>query len=130
MLLRRRIKGDSQQKRWDVENTLFLYLTIEKNGEVHTQKSEDIEEKIANAILIKPNQTGTLSDTLDTILLAQKHNYKTIISHRSGETTDTFISDLSVAVNAGQIKTGSVSRGERIEKYNQLIRIDEELTRE
>lgn len=89
-----------------------------------------IEEKMANAILIKPNQTGTLSETLDTILLAQKHNYKTIISHRSGETTDTFISDLSVAVNAGQIKTGSVSRGERIEKYNQLIRIDEELTRE
>ncbi len=89
-----------------------------------------IEEKIANAILIKPNQCGTLSETLDTILLAQKHNYKTIISHRSGETEDTFISDLSVAVNSGQIKTGSVSRGERTCKYNQLIRIEEELTRQ
>ncbi len=88
-----------------------------------------IEENIANAILIKPNQCGTLSETLDTILLAQKHNYKTIISHRSGETEDTFIADLSVAVNSGQIKTGSVSRGERTSKYNRLIRIEEELTK-
>lgn len=88
-----------------------------------------IEEKIANAILIKPNQIGTLSETLDTILLAQKHNYKTIISHRSGETEDTFIADLAVGVNAGQIKTGSMSRSERTSKYNQLIRIEEELTK-
>ncbi len=87
-----------------------------------------IKNKMANAILIKPNQTGTLSETLDTILLAQKYNYKTIISHRSGETTDTFIADLSVAVNSGQIKTGSVSRGERTAKYNRLINIEEELT--
>ena len=87
-----------------------------------------IEEKMANAVLIKPNQTGTLSETLDTILLAQKNNYKTIISHRSGETEDTFIADLSVAVNAGQIKTGSVSRGERTSKYNRLLKIEKELT--
>ncbi len=87
-----------------------------------------IKEKMGNAILIKPNQTGTLSETLDTILLAQKYNYKAIISHRSGETEDTFISDLSVATNSGQIKTGSMSRGERTCKYNQLIRIEEELT--
>jgi len=87
-----------------------------------------IKENIANAILIKPNQCGTLSETLDTIMLAQKNNYKTIISHRSGETEDTFISDLSVGVNSGQIKTGSLSRGERTSKYNQLIRIEEEIT--
>lgn len=87
-----------------------------------------IEEKMANAVLIKSNQTGTLSETLDTILLAQKNNYKTIISHRSGETEDTFIADLSVAVNAGQIKTGSVSRGERTSKYNRLLKIEKELT--
>lgn len=87
-----------------------------------------IKEKMANAILIKPNQTGTLSETMNTILLAQKNNYKTIISHRSGETEDTFIADLAVGVNAGQIKTGSVSRSERNAKYNQLIRIEEELT--
>ncbi len=82
---------------------------------------------MANAILIKPNQTGTLSETLDTIQLAKQHNYKTIISHRSGETEDTFISDLSVGVNSGQIKTGSMSRGERTAKYNQLLRIEEDL---
>ncbi len=86
-----------------------------------------IKEQIANAILIKPNQTGTLSETLDTILLAQQHNYRAIISHRSGETEDTFISDLSAAVNAGQIKTGSMSRGERTSKYNRLIRIEEDM---
>lgn len=86
-----------------------------------------IKEKIANAILIKPNQTGTLTETLDTILLAKENNYKTIISHRSGETEDTFISDLAVGVNAGQIKAGSIARSERTAKYNQLIRIEEEL---
>ncbi len=86
-----------------------------------------IENNIANSILIKLNQIGTLTETLDTILLAQKNNYKTIISHRSGETEDTFIADLSIAVNSGQIKTGSLSRGERIAKYNRLIRIEEDL---
>lgn len=83
-----------------------------------------IEGKIANAILIKLNQIGTLTETLDTIQLAQRSCYATVISHRSGETEDTFISDLSVAVNAGQIKTGSLSRMDRIAKYNRLLSIE------
>ncbi len=86
-----------------------------------------IEKGIANSILIKLNQIGTLSETLDTIELAKQSGYTTVISHRSGETEDTFIADLAVACNAGQIKTGSASRSERIAKYNQLIRIEEEL---
>lgn len=86
-----------------------------------------IREHCANAILIKPNQIGTLTETLETISLAQRGGYSCIISHRSGETEDTFISDLAVAVNAGQIKTGSMSRSERLAKYNQLLRIEEEL---
>lgn len=81
----------------------------------------------ANAILIKPNQIGTLSETIDAILLAQKAGYRTIISHRSGDTEDTTIADLAVAVNAGQIKTGAPCRAERTAKYNQLMRIEEEL---
>ncbi|MCX7846335.1 MAG: phosphopyruvate hydratase [Dictyoglomaceae bacterium] len=88
---------------------------------------EGIEKGIGNAILIKVNQIGTLTETLDTIRLAHQSGYRTIISHRSGETEDTFISDLSVAVNSGQIKTGSASRTDRIAKYNQLLRIEEEL---
>lgn len=87
---------------------------------------EGIEKNLANAILIKPNQTGTLTETMNTVLLAEKNNYKTIISHRSGETEDTFIADLSVALNAGQIKTGAPTRGERTAKYNQLLRIEED----
>ncbi len=86
-----------------------------------------IREKAANAILIKVNQIGTLSETLDTISLARRFGYGIIISHRSGETEDSTISDLAVAVNAGQIKTGSLCRSDRIAKYNQLIRIEEEL---
>ncbi len=82
-----------------------------------------IDEKVANAILIKPNQIGTVSETLDTIELAQRNCYKCIVSHRSGETCDTFIADLAVATNCGQIKTGSLSRGERISKYNRLLSI-------
>ncbi len=93
----------------------------------YNKLKKGIINNIANAVLIKPNQIGTLSETLDTILLAQQNNYKTIISHRSGDTEDTFISDLAVAVNAGQIKTGSVSRSERTAKYNRLIRIEEYL---
>lgn len=89
--------------------------------------SEGIKKYAANSILIKPNQIGTLTETLTTILTAQKAGYTTVISHRSGETEDTFIADLAVAVNAGQIKTGSVSRTERVAKYNQLIRIEENL---
>ena len=88
---------------------------------------EGIEKKIANAILIKLNQIGTLTETLDAINMANKNNYNTIVSHRSGETEDTFISDLSVAYSCGQIKTGSLSRSDRVAKYNQLLRIEEEL---
>ena len=88
---------------------------------------EGIEKRIANAILIKLNQIGTLTETLDAINMANKNNYNTIVSHRSGETEDTFISDLSVAYSCGQIKTGSLSRSDRVAKYNQLLRIEEEL---
>ncbi len=84
-----------------------------------------INEGCANAILIKPNQIGTLTETLDTIELAKKNGYATIISHRSGETEDTTIAEIAVAVNAGQIKTGSMSRSERIAKYNRLLRIED-----
>ena len=89
--------------------------------------SDGIEKGIANAILIKPNQIGTLSETLDAILMAQKEGYRTIISHRSGETEDSFIADLVVACGSGQIKTGAPCRAERTAKYNQLLRIQEEL---
>lgn len=88
---------------------------------------EGIEKGVANAVLIKPNQIGTLSETVSAILLAQKAGYATIISHRSGETEDTFIADLVVALNCGQIKTGSLSRSERTAKYNRLLEINEEL---
>lgn len=86
-----------------------------------------IESGAGNAILIKLNQIGTLSETLDTIRVAKEAGYKTIISHRSGETEDTTIADLAVATNAGQIKTGSLSRSDRVAKYNQLMRIEQEL---
>lgn len=86
-----------------------------------------IEQRVANAILVKVNQIGTLTETLEAVRLAHKHGYATVISHRSGETEDATIADLAVAVNAGQIKTGSVSRGERTAKYNQLLRIEEQL---
>ena len=86
-----------------------------------------IDNNVANAILIKVNQIGTLTETLDAISLAHTNSYKTMISHRSGETSDHFISDLAVAVNAGQIKTGAPCRGERTAKYNQLLRIEEQL---
>ena len=86
-----------------------------------------IEEGIANSILIKLNQIGTVTETLNTIEMAKQAGYTTVISHRSGETEDTFIADLAVGINGGQIKTGSMSRTDRIAKYNQLIRIEEEL---
>lgn len=88
---------------------------------------EGIEAKMANAVLIKVNQIGTLTETLDAIELAKNNNYNAIISHRSGETEDAFISHIAVATNAGQIKTGSLCRSDRIAKYNELIRIDESL---
>ncbi|MFI5072449.1 MAG: phosphopyruvate hydratase, partial [Terriglobales bacterium] len=96
-----------------VTNTEFLQKGIDKG--------------VANSILIKVNQIGTVSETLDAIDLARRNGYTSIISHRSGETEDTFIADLAVATGAGQIKTGSASRTDRIAKYNQLIRIEEEL---
>ena len=86
-----------------------------------------IEEKSANAILVKLNQIGTVSETIDVINLAHENGFKTIISHRSGDSEDTFIADLAVATNSSQIKTGSLARSERVSKYNRLIRIEEEL---
>ena len=86
---------------------------------------QGIDEGAANAILIKPNQIGTLTETLEAIDLAKRSGYQTIISHRSGETEDTFIADLAVAVNAGQIKAGAPCRSERVAKYNRLLRIEE-----
>lgn len=88
---------------------------------------EGIEKKVGNAILIKVNQIGTLTETLDAIEMANRAGYTAIISHRSGETEDTTIADLAVAVNAGQIKSGAPSRSERVAKYNRLLRIEEEL---
>lgn len=88
---------------------------------------EGIEMHVANSILIKPNQIGTLTETLNTIYMAQKNGYTAVVSHRSGETEDSFIADLAVATNCGLIKTGSVSRTDRLVKYNQLLRIEEEL---
>ena len=85
------------------------------------------EKGIANSILIKVNQIGTLSETMKAVDMAQRHGYTAVLSHRSGETEDTTIADIAVATNCGQIKTGSMSRTDRMAKYNQLIRIEEEL---
>lgn len=86
-----------------------------------------IKVPAGNAILVKVNQIGTVSEAMEAIKIAQRAGYKTVISHRSGETEDTFIADLAVAVNAGQIKTGAPCRSERVAKYNQLLRIEQEL---
>ena len=86
-----------------------------------------IERGVGNSILVKVNQIGSLTETLDAIELAKENKYTAVISHRSGETEDTTISDIAVATNAGQIKTGSLSRSDRIAKYNQLLRIEEDL---
>jgi enolase len=86
-----------------------------------------IREGVGNAILVKLNQIGTLTETLDVIEVAKRAGYRTVISHRSGETEDTTISDLAVGTRAGQIKTGAPSRTDRVAKYNQLLRIEEEL---
>ncbi len=102
-----------------VGDDLFVTNTVLLN--------KGITQHVANAILIKPNQIGTLTETLAAIQLAKKHHYNTIISHRSGETEDTTIADLAVATNAGQIKTGSLCRTDRVAKYNQLLRIEEQL---
>jgi enolase len=86
-----------------------------------------IEKKAGNAILVKVNQIGTLTETFETIEMAKRAGFGIILSHRSGETEDSTIADLAVATNAGQIKTGSLSRSDRIAKYNQLLRIEEDL---
>ena len=98
-----------------------LFVTNEK------RLQRGIDESSANSILIKPNQIGTLSETIKVIKLAKKNNFNTIISHRSGDTEDTFIADLAVATQSSQIKTGSLARSERVAKYNRLLRIEEEL---
>jgi enolase len=98
-----------------------LFVTNEK------RLKKGIVEKSANSILIKPNQIGTLTETLDVIKLAKENNFNTIISHRSGDTEDTFIADLAVATKSSQIKTGSLARSERVAKYNRLLRIEEQL---
>jgi enolase len=98
-----------------------LYVT-------NTQRlARGIKERAGNAILVKLNQIGTLSETFDAIEMAQRAGFNAVISHRSGETDDTFIADLAVATNAGQIKTGAPSRVDRVAKYNQLLRIEEDL---
>jgi len=89
--------------------------------------SRGIEQSIANSILIKFNQIGTLTETLEAIRMAKKAGYTAVISHRSGETEDTTIADLAVATGAGQIKTGSLCRSDRVSKYNRLLRIEQEL---
>ncbi|MFR8180018.1 MAG: enolase C-terminal domain-like protein [Dorea sp.] len=91
--------------------------------------AKGIRRKAANAILIKVNQIGTLTESFEAVKMAQNAGYKTVISHRSGETADTFIADIAVAAEAGQIKTGAPCRSERVEKYNQLLRIEERLAR-
>ena len=101
-----------------------LFVTNRKRLE------KGIKEKSANSILIKPNQIGTLSETLEVISMAKKANFNTIISHRSGDTEDTFIADLAVATMSSQIKTGSLARSERVAKYNRLLRVEEELGNE
>ncbi len=94
----------------------------------NTQRlQQGIDRKVGNSILIKVNQIGTVSETLDAIDLARRNGFTSVISHRSGETEDSFIADLAVATGAGQIKTGSASRTDRIAKYNQLLRIEQEL---
>ena len=94
----------------------------------NTQRlAQGIEKQIGNSILIKVNQIGTLTETLDAIQMANRAGYTAIVSHRSGETEDTTIADIAVAVNAGQIKTGAPSRSDRVAKYTQLLRIEEEL---
>lgn len=114
-LLTQRIGGRCQLVGDDLFVTNVKYIT------------RGIEMECGNAVLVKVNQIGTLTETLEAIALATRNKYKTIISHRSGETEDTTIADIAVAVNSGQIKTGSMSRSDRIAKYNRLIRIEEEL---
>ena len=109
----------SQLEKSFLSNLDLLFVTN------HKRLQEGIDKKVANAVLIKVNQIGTLSETMQTINLALKNDYKIVISHRSGETEDHSIADLSVAVGAGQIKTGSLSRSDRNSKYNRLLIIED-----
>jgi len=126
------IEDGMAENDWDGWKTLTDQLDIQLVGDdlfVTNTKflQKGIDLGVANSILIKVNQIGTLTETLDCIELAKSNRYTAVISHRSGETEDVFIADLAVATNAGQIKTGSLSRSDRIAKYNQLLRIEEEL---
>ena len=126
------IEDPFQEDDWDNWKKLTQKVNTQIVGDdlfVTNKKrlNKGIEEKSANSILIKPNQIGTVSETLEAIKLAQNHHFKTIISHRSGDSEDTFIADLAVATESTQIKTGSLARSERVAKYNRLLRIEEEL---
>ena len=117
---------------WESWKALTKNSNIQIVGDDHfatnpIRLQKGIKEKSANAILVKLNQIGTVSETLNVIDLAHKSGFKTIVSHRSGDSEDTFIADLAVATNSSQIKTGSLARSERVAKYNRLIRIEEEL---
>jgi enolase len=117
---------------WDAWKTMTERMKIQLVGDdlfvTNTERlARGIKAGVANAILIKVNQIGTLTETLEAIRMANSAGYRSVISHRSGETEDTFIADLAVATNAGQIKTGSLSRADRVAKYNQLLRIEHEL---
>ncbi|MBP1758583.1 MAG: Enolase, partial [Firmicutes bacterium] len=123
--------GETDWEGWDML-TRALGDTVQLVGDdlfvTNVQRVKmGIERKVCNSVLVKVNQIGTLTETLDTIQLANRAGYTTVISHRSGETEDSTIADLAVAANAGQIKTGAPSRSDRVAKYNQLLRIEEEL---
>ena len=114
-----------------VVNTQLVQLVGDDFFVTNTSRlKQGIEKGVANSILIKVNQIGTLTETLEAIEMAQKANYTAVISHRSGESEDTTIADIAVATNASQIKTGSASRTDRIAKYNQLLRIEDELNKQ
>ena len=121
--------GEDDWKSWKklTENTKIQIVGDDLFATNVKRLKKGIDEKSANAILVKLNQIGTVTETLDAINLAQSNNFKTIISHRTGDTEDTFIADLAVATNSSQIKTGSLARSERVAKYNRLLRIEEEL---
>ena len=126
------IEDPFSEDEWESWNKLTKSTNIQIVGDdlFATNKKrlkKGIDENSANAILDKLNQIGTVSETLEVINLAQKNGFKTIISHRSGDSEDTFIADLSVATNSSQIKTGSLARSERVSKYNRLLRIEDAL---
>tara|TARA_B100000700_G_scaffold233246_1_gene258399 strand:+ start:1354 stop:2550 length:1197 start_codon:yes stop_codon:yes gene_type:complete len=126
------IEDPFKEDEWDSWKKLTNHTNIQIVGDDlfatnYKRLKKGINEKAANAILVKLNQIGTVSETLNVIELAHKNGFKTIISHRSGDSEDTFIADLAVATNSSQIKTGSLARSERVAKYNRLLRIEEEL---